>query len=173
MSAGVYKITAKDGREYVGQSDDVTRRLLAHRAQLVRGAHCNVKLQRAWNKYGPDFFTFEQVASCSVENLNSVEQFFLDGQTSRDFNIARYAESPAKGLRHTAEAKQKIAKAKLGKKTGPISEQRKAKISAGYRAHVFRDPIAASERARFYANTRWRVQKIKQAAGMTAPSIRG
>lgn len=58
---GVYKIgVVVDGVEYVyvGQSTSIGDRWGGHLADLVAGTHHAPRLQAAWDKIGPDGFTF-------------------------------------------------------------------------------------------------------------------
>ena len=58
---GVYKITnTVDGKVYVGSTTiDFGWRWSNHKSALRKNKHCNIHLQRAWNKYGESAFTFE------------------------------------------------------------------------------------------------------------------
>lgn len=53
MLAGVYLIHClSSGKSYIGCSKDVEDRLKTHFADLRSRRHVNIKLQRAWDKYG-------------------------------------------------------------------------------------------------------------------------
>lgn len=95
----IYTITnLANGKKYVGQSKHVHRRWVEHRYKLNANRHDNVKLQRAWNKYGRDNFHFEIIANASSQNeLNILEKKFvqqLDSCTA-GYNITEGGE-----LRH-------------------------------------------------------------------------
>lgn len=139
MTSGIYKITnTLNGRVYVGQSCNIENRMAAHRRYLVRGAHDNNRLQRAWNKYGSGCFTFEVIEAVNDNDaLTEREQFWIDTLSAAGaggYNMCPAAGS-CKGYKHTAES---IAK-RLGRspwnkgvigqyKLGPASEEQKAKI---------------------------------------------
>lgn len=123
MSAGIYVITNKaNGKYYVGQSQNVQRRMQAHRACLRIGKHHNIHLQSAWNKYGEPMFLFEIVEICAIDDLTPREMewvsFFRSGGL---YNIASI-DAPMRGRRHTPEA---IAKMK-----GPRPDGWAQRISA-------------------------------------------
>ena len=145
---GIYQIKLNDGRAYIGSAVDFARRFKEHRRRLRRGTHHNIALQRAWNKYGEDAFSFEvrQVVDLP-ENLISVEQAHLDA-AKPVFNIAKVAGSVL-GLKHSAEAKAGFrermigSKLRLGKPFSAeakvrLSLQRRGKQSAAQRAHLLR-----------------------------------
>ncbi|HMS91524.1 MAG TPA: GIY-YIG nuclease family protein [Candidatus Absconditabacterales bacterium] len=56
----VYKITCeKDGRSYIGATINSHHRRLEHFNHLRKNRHHNIFLQRAFNKYGEESFTYE------------------------------------------------------------------------------------------------------------------
>lgn len=78
MTCGIYCIcnTAND-KKYIGQSVNVEERLRRHKYELLNNKHFNKHLQRAWNKYGEDNFTFEQVVACDMEHLDMYERLYI------------------------------------------------------------------------------------------------
>lgn len=75
---GIYKITCiSNNKVYIGQSVGIKRRIRDHKAALKRGTHYNQKLQRAYNKYKEDSFTYEILELCPKEKLNEREQFYI------------------------------------------------------------------------------------------------
>lgn len=94
-TAGIYRITCTaNGRVYVGQSTNVMSRLKDHKRRLSTGTHVNLKLQRAWNKYGPACFVFEIVENCECDFniLNEREIYWIEKCNALDkysgFNTA-------------------------------------------------------------------------------------
>jgi len=52
---GIYKITCTaNKRIYIGSAVNLLKRKRDHFNTLRRNNHCNLHMQRAWNKYGPD-----------------------------------------------------------------------------------------------------------------------
>lgn len=85
---GIYEILhAPSGRAYIGSSDNVSRRLRAHRALLRRGDHDNVHLQRAWDRDGEAAFQFRLVEEHGLEGLRDREATLI---AARDlvFNLS-------------------------------------------------------------------------------------
>ena len=138
-TSGIYKITnTLNGRVYVGQSSNIESRLAAHRRSLVRGAHDNQRLQRSWNKYGPDVFVFEVLEAVNDNSaLVDREQFWIDALNAAaggGYNMCPAAGS-CKGYKHSDETLAKRRgispwnKGLSGEyKLGPASEERKGKI---------------------------------------------
>ncbi len=76
---GIYKITNKNnGKSYFGSSKNIEKRWLTHKNQLKNGIHHNIHLQRVWDKYGDDVFSFEVVEECGIDILLETEQKYLD-----------------------------------------------------------------------------------------------
>lgn len=94
---GVYRITCvPNGRVYIGSSLGMRKRFSEHRTALRYGRHHSLLLQRAWNKYGEDAFSFERLLRCSPEMRHEYEQRLIDG-----FDAA----NPAVGMNRAPEAK--------------------------------------------------------------------
>lgn len=86
MSTGIYKITNKiNGKIYIGQSKNVERRWREHlRSKDNTPIHC------ALRKYGPENFNFEILAECDKDELNRLEQFYIqeyDCMSPRGYNL--------------------------------------------------------------------------------------
>lgn len=118
-SPGIYRITCiPTGKIYVGSAKNLRKRYKNHFNKLRNGKHPNPKLQRAFNKYGADAFSFEVLELVLVlEFLTVREQHWfkqLNPFGNRGFNIAPNAGSNL-GLKQTPEHTQKIRTALLGK----------------------------------------------------------
>jgi group I intron endonuclease len=108
--AAVYKIVNQcNGKIYIGSSSGVEQRLRKHKSDLQLGVHHNKHLQRAWNKYGSENFTFEILEKVDDENdLLVIEQLWIDACRSSDievYNIALKAGS-CKGIKRSEKACQ-------------------------------------------------------------------
>lgn len=112
MRSGIYSITnTTNGHIYIGSTSDMKRRWRAHRHRLNTGIHGNTHLQNAWKKYTSAAFVFEQLASCSVQDLMQVEQWFLDRLPAESYNIARVAGMSTRGSKWTEDRYLKHRKA--------------------------------------------------------------
>ncbi len=75
---GIYKITnLVNGKVYIGQSRDLRKRLNGHKNTLNNNTHYNDYLQRSWNKYGEDNFTFEIIEYCDIDMLYERENYWI------------------------------------------------------------------------------------------------
>lgn len=80
MPACIYSIKNEiNGHEYIGQTKNFAKRKSKHLTALRNGYHCNAHLQKAWDKYGEENFSFsiiEQVEDYS--KIGEREKFWID-----------------------------------------------------------------------------------------------
>jgi len=85
---GVYKISnnlCPEGKYYIGYSCDIHKRWGTHRSTLKTKKHCNILMQRAYDKYGAECFTYEILQECETEEeAKNVELSYLEDLTIRD-----------------------------------------------------------------------------------------
>lgn len=108
---GIYCITnTVTGKRYVGKSVDIESRFSEHIRELVSGNHFNLYLQRSWNKYGRDCFSFNVLEECDEQMLNEREIYWIQhfGGYKSDalFNLAEGGS----GGRMSPEVVEKRAK---------------------------------------------------------------
>ena len=91
MSCGVYAITNEiNGKRYVGSAKNIKRRFAEHKRDLNGQKHHNIVLQRSWNKYGEQSFSFDMIEECDEERRIEREQWYLDNEKNL-YNIAKEA----------------------------------------------------------------------------------
>ena len=84
MITGIYKITCrKNGKVYIGQSEDIGRRKTEHWTALLKGKHPNSRLQKDFKEFGRSF-AFEVVEICAVPLLNERELFWIKEYKATD-----------------------------------------------------------------------------------------
>jgi group I intron endonuclease len=170
LKTGIYKIENKvNGKIYIGSTSHCfATRFRRHKSDLNANKHHSGILQRAWNKYGEDNFTFEIIAHCHPDECIRFEQLYIDSY-SPEYNVCpkagsvkgikrteAYAEAISermqgntiwRGRTHTEEAKQKIAIANKGKKphtTGTHrSEETKLRIAQALKGRKVSDEVKA------------------------------
>lgn len=98
-----------NGKKYVGSAVNYIKRCNNHKSALRLKTHTNIKLQRAWNKYGEGNLIFS-ILECvpNLDELVSREQYYIDTMKPW-YNIAPCAHSML-GFKHTEESKNKISK---------------------------------------------------------------
>lgn len=76
---GIYIIfNTKNGKKYIGSSNNLYVRLKNHIWHLRKGNHINTHLQNAFNKYTEDCFQIGILEYCSESDQLTTEQKYLD-----------------------------------------------------------------------------------------------
>jgi hypothetical protein len=117
--AGVYMIlNMVNQARYVGSAARcLNNRFAEHRYSLRRNIHRTPHLQNAWNKYGEKAFTFVPLQNCAPNESLKMEQQWFDQFREAGYKLYNsriYVESQL-GMKHTEEAKAKIAASNRGK----------------------------------------------------------
>src|SRR6266568_1868256 len=117
-TSGVYKITCTVTKKiYIGSALDLRHRRNQHFSELRRNKHPNSYLQRAWNKYGPDAFTFEVLELVLPMSLTAREQYWfkkLKPFGKKGYNLARIAGSTMLDRKHSPQTREKMRIRALG-----------------------------------------------------------
>ncbi|MGI9142665.1 MAG: GIY-YIG nuclease family protein [Fluviibacter sp.] len=151
--AGIYKIVNTAKNEcYVGQSQNVKKRIAEHFRLLRAGKHINPRLQNSFTKYGENNFDWSLEAVCEhAEDLDQIENAFISGEAqfveSNVYNIADFAKAPMRGKRHTEEAKQRI---KAGRRAS----------SFNYRSEEYRKTLSDAQHRSLFSDSKF-VAKVK------------
>lgn len=151
---GVYKIVNNaTGVCYVGQSQDVKKRIAEHFRLLRGNKHINSKLQRAYNKYGRDQFTWSLEVICeNTADLDAVEEAFLKKVAEFDqpnfFNIADFSKAPMRGKNHSEEVRARIRAGRRAATFDYGSEPYRKSLSEAQTKRYLSDP-AYVEKLRF------------------------
>lgn len=75
--SGVYVIWSRDYKCYVGQSKNIGARWKNHRYDLLKRAHLNDRLQRAWINNGANYFRFDLLESAAPQHLDRLEHEYI------------------------------------------------------------------------------------------------
>lgn len=120
-TSGIYKIiNGTNNKYYVGSSYNVFRRWKKHRSYLRKNSHPNDYLQNAWLKHGEDTFRFEIIEEVKRENLDVVEQKYLDiakQQQNLSYNLAFDASCPTRNM--SEKTRQKMSEKAIEKFKDP------------------------------------------------------
>ena len=116
MNSGIYKIeNLKTGDFYIGSAEKIDVRRKRHFWLLKNHRHHCIHLQRAWDKYGEENFSFEIIEFIEDQNsLISMEQKWMDLMKPQ-YNVNPTAGS-SKGFKHSEETKRKLREMNLGSK---------------------------------------------------------
>lgn len=156
--AGIYKITnLEDGKIYIGQTVNYKKRKKSHLNSLNNGSHHNEHLQRAFDKYGENYFKIELLEKCDIKELDKRERYYIKeldacnhskgynmmfgGQRYRDFTneVRRKMSEAGKGRKFTNEHKKKIGLAHAGRTISresvekSIATKKRLKVHCGER----------------------------------------
>ena len=75
---GIYKIeNLISGKVYIGQSTNIQHRCNSHKLELKKGKHFCKLLQKDWNTYGEENFSFLIIEECEKEKLNDREIYWI------------------------------------------------------------------------------------------------
>lgn len=76
---GIYQIlNIVNNKRYIGSSVNIIKRFKQHLTELKCNRHTNIRLSRAWIKYGQDSFKFEIVEECEEDSLIEREEFYIN-----------------------------------------------------------------------------------------------
>lgn len=147
---GIYKITnIINGKVYIGQSINIKARWKDHVHTLNRNTSHSTLLQRAWNKYKAENFTFEILELCAEDMLDEVETKYItlydscnngyNIESGGNFNKCLSEETKQKlreshlGMFPSDDTKKKMSESKIGKNNNMYgrshSEESKRKMS--------------------------------------------
>ncbi len=119
----IYKIVnVINGKKYVGSALVIRQRWRDHVKSLNENKHHSRYLQRAWNKYGEENFTFSIIEHCDRDIMLAREQYWIDKLEAfgkNGYNMCPVAGS-ALGVKRSEENKRKNSETKkrLGQSVG-------------------------------------------------------
>lgn len=165
MNSGIYKIINKiNSRSYIGSSVCIETRWKVHKNLLTKNVHWNDHLQRAWNKYGEENFSFEVIEEVlDRTRLLDREQHYLDNEKHK-YNFAEIARGgffdpkvqakirllqsgtnhPRFGKHHNKETKEKISKTRIEKQLSNGENNPRSKLTIE-KAVQIREKIIADD----------------------------
>ena len=111
--AGIYSIVnTVNNKIYIGSAINLSRRFSEHLRELQRNAHYNDHLQKSWNKYGKESFSFNIEYFCNEEDLIVIEQQYIDAYSKKIVFDSMYNINPSatsnSGCKHTQKSLDKM-----------------------------------------------------------------
>lgn len=77
-NSGIYKIVNNHNQKlYIGQSKDIYQRWYQHLSDLRRNKHHCKSLQKDWNFYKEESFTFSVIETCDLIDLIGLEKDYI------------------------------------------------------------------------------------------------
>lgn len=135
MGLGVYMIRClATGKVYIGSSENVANRLDKHIYLLRRGCHHSRRLQRAWDKYGPQAFDCDLVDPVyDLTRLREAEQFWINRYDSyrNGYNGTTHT---GQGSTIPAEVKAKMSVSAQKVGTGPLLRRKRSEAARAQHA---------------------------------------
>jgi group I intron endonuclease len=128
IKSGIYCISNLKGKKYIGSSNNIHKRIIAHFSLLSRNAHGNSHLQNAYNKHGENLFVTGIVEYCDKSILIEKEQYWIDFIGFDNlYNSRPLAESNI-GIIQSEETKAKRREKSLSKEGNGISRETRIKM---------------------------------------------
>lgn len=124
---GVYKVTAPDGKIYVGSSIDVANRWCSYKRLKCKS---QTLLLKSLQKYGPEAHKFEIIEKCDSRILEEREYYYgmryhvLEEETGLNSRLPKVSNST---VCISDSMKKKISKANKGRRAGVKIGYRKSK----------------------------------------------
>lgn len=134
LKSGLYMISCLPlSKHYIGQSDNVQRRIYAHRRALRNSLHENQDLQTDFNKYGEKNFLFQKMlfgAGLDKTAREKLETEILltlpvENRYNKYTNWLKKGSqtNPFYGKRHSEEAREQLKQAGKTRTSGFLSQK--------------------------------------------------
>lgn len=132
--SGIYIITCMiNNKYYIGKANNCLHRLNQHQVALRNNRHHSFHLQRAYNKYGKENFTFEILEECPTEHLFSMEHYWINMlyTYNRKYGYNISIPNGRGGFATDKLTREKQSKARTGMKLSETTKDKLRQINKG------------------------------------------
>lgn len=115
---GIYKITSPSGKVYIGQSQNIFKRIIKYKKETCKE---QVRLYYSIKKYGWENHSFEIIEKCSKNELNCRERYWQDHYDVLNINLGLnciLTECDGKVKIFSKETRMKMSNSMIGKMAG-------------------------------------------------------
>lgn len=122
----VYRLTCvANGMSYIGQTNNLWRRLREHSNDLRKGEHSNKSLQKDYDNFGAEQFVFSIESKCEeCESLDIAEREFIE-KYREDGKCYNVFSGGLTGYSANSEFRDKMSKAHKGRKVSEKTRELK------------------------------------------------
>lgn len=108
--SGIYMLTCQvNGNRYIGQSQDITRRMWEHKHQRNKS---HLPISRAIKKYGWENFSKEILELCSIDKLDEREIYYI-ATLKPEYNVSKGGYNGMRGYKPPPEVREKYRQAAI------------------------------------------------------------
>jgi group I intron endonuclease len=178
QASGIYQILCvPTGKIYIGSAVNLRKRWRNH-CYLLDGKgkrpHHNIHLQRAWDKYGADAFTFTVIELAEPNRLIEREQFYLDSLTpyvdGNGYNVCTTAGSIL-GVKRSPEFRAALSERQKVLMNTPAKRAESSRIHKGKKPSPESIEKFKSWRREHPVTDEWKRQHSARMKGRPAPNI--
>lgn len=161
---GIYKITAPDGKIYIGQSVDIEKRFRAHRNKSVIG-----KGQRLLNSFlsqGVENHLFEIITLCDKQELNKLERLYqmkYDVLSDNGLNDS-YVGCEGQKMVYSERIKKTKSEFMKGKPSVQLGTTKTQAQKEHHRNHMLNKDSSASHKLVFHTELGIYFKNVREAA---------
>lgn len=132
--SGIYAIiNLINGKLYIGQSNNIQKRIRNHLILLRNGNHYNGHLQSAWNKYGEDNFDYVVLKECSVDELDYYEIKYIAEYKTADRACGYNLGAGGHRCSRSEETRKKLSIALKGREIKESTRRKLSQVNSGYK----------------------------------------